>query len=759
VIFHVIHESASPFTGTLLLADLDDQITALNEAYDSASYDDYTFQIAAVLFHANTDLFDDVGPQAYDEDVEHLVIDAEHYVNVIIGDMPPGYYGWATWPNAAYVPDGQRNQILLDYTTLPDGPSGGGGSIDDGINLVHEMGHYLGFLEHVHDEADKCDDYDYPGVTNTPECDLDDTFGTCPEGPEPDEPYDSCVGGGADPIANYMHYTSDACRTEFTGTSTGQDARLDYWFEDKRLALDHSSDEITIPTGQTVTLDSTTVYLSSGYGIVVEGTLEAENTSFEARTGTWDGIEFASGSSGDFDTVFLDGAGITIYSSSPTLHEVDIDRSGSGTGIYVSGSGAQPDIQDCQIDALSGINFTLSASGNVGHTTIEASSALSASFYASPYVHAYPYHNGGSNEFIGSHSGNSAGYSATIYGGTSSYNGNNHYCGTLSWYDAYAYSSGSIQATGTYWPSNPPSVSGSVTYTYKGASSCSGISWKGGSDVAAAGGSESALSRALDDMLNASAERDMALFAQAESQLKSIRIQHTGLAVADAALVGLRQLERLRGGSGILGYFESLAAESGPDQATALGILVQEYQYYGDDSAARGAAATLAGLYDDWHGFYARLSLFEMDMADGKHQEASYRLAAIVPRDEFEIDQLAMAWARLTDESGIQPWTSPDARSERSADQSVGSPLESVEAHPNPFNPSTTFAFQLTNQADVEIRVIDLLGRQVASLANSRYATGRHTVEWDASGEASGSYFVIVRASGAMMVVPVVLLK
>ena len=43
---------------------------------------------------------------------------------------------------------------------------------------------------------------------------------------------DTCVGGGVDPIRNFMDYTDDACMFEF---STGQDGRMDSLFSTYRL--------------------------------------------------------------------------------------------------------------------------------------------------------------------------------------------------------------------------------------------------------------------------------------------------------------------------------------------------------------------------------------------------------------------------------------------------------------------------------------------------------------------------------------------
>jgi uncharacterized protein YdeI (BOF family) len=63
-----------------------------------------------------------------------------------------------------------------------------------------------------------------------------------------------------------------------------------------------------------------------------------------------------------------------------------------------------------------------------------------------------------------------------------------------------------------------------------------------------------------------------------------------------------------------------------------------------------------------------------------------------------------------------------------------------AQNYPNPFNPTTTIRFDLPESANVSIRVYNLLGQEVAVLANSMYQAGRHTIDFNASSLASGMY-------------------
>ena len=60
--------------------------------------------------------------------------------------------------------------------------------------------------------------------------------------------------------------------------------------------------------------------------------------------------------------------------------------------------------------------------------------------------------------------------------------------------------------------------------------------------------------------------------------------------------------------------------------------------------------------------------------------------------------------------------------------------------YPNPFNPETKIDFSLPIQGSVQLIVYDLLGRQIATLANAEFNAGKHTVRWNANNVATGIY-------------------
>jgi hypothetical protein len=60
--------------------------------------------------------------------------------------------------------------------------------------------------------------------------------------------------------------------------------------------------------------------------------------------------------------------------------------------------------------------------------------------------------------------------------------------------------------------------------------------------------------------------------------------------------------------------------------------------------------------------------------------------------------------------------------------------------YPNPFNPSTTIEFYLPRESKVTLKILNILGEEVATLLSASLLSGSHSVEWDASNFASGVY-------------------
>jgi hypothetical protein len=58
--------------------------------------------------------------------------------------------------------------------------------------------------------------------------------------------------------------------------------------------------------------------------------------------------------------------------------------------------------------------------------------------------------------------------------------------------------------------------------------------------------------------------------------------------------------------------------------------------------------------------------------------------------------------------------------------------------YPNPFNPSTRVRFSTEHSAHIRITVFDMLGREVATLADADFFPGVYSVSWYAAGDRAG---------------------
>jgi hypothetical protein len=81
------------------------------------------------------------------------------------------------------------------------------------------------------------------------------------------------------------------------------------------------------------------------------------------------------------------------------------------------------------------------------------------------------------------------------------------------------------------------------------------------------------------------------------------------------------------------------------------------------------------------------------------------------------------------------------------------------KAHPNPFNPTTAISFQLSADSYVSLRIYDVAGRLVATLADGWRGAGSHELTFEGSGLASGIYLVKLEVGGAQAVQKMVLMK
>ena len=80
-------------------------------------------------------------------------------------------------------------------------------------------------------------------------------------------------------------------------------------------------------------------------------------------------------------------------------------------------------------------------------------------------------------------------------------------------------------------------------------------------------------------------------------------------------------------------------------------------------------------------------------------------------------------------------------------------------AYPNPFNPTTNLTLDLNVDANVNIKVFNLMGQLVEVLVDEQMSAGSYPVLWNANSAPSGMYFVKTEAGSITNVQKIMLLK
>ena len=78
---------------------------------------------------------------------------------------------------------------------------------------------------------------------------------------------------------------------------------------------------------------------------------------------------------------------------------------------------------------------------------------------------------------------------------------------------------------------------------------------------------------------------------------------------------------------------------------------------------------------------------------------------------------------------------------------------------PNPFNPSTMISYQLPVNANVTLKVFDILGNEIATLVNEEKQAGDYEVEFNGKAFTSGVYFYRLNTGGFIQTKKMLLLK
>ena len=81
------------------------------------------------------------------------------------------------------------------------------------------------------------------------------------------------------------------------------------------------------------------------------------------------------------------------------------------------------------------------------------------------------------------------------------------------------------------------------------------------------------------------------------------------------------------------------------------------------------------------------------------------------------------------------------------------------DAYPNTFNPSTAIDIALDTDANVSVKVFNIMGQLVNVVSDGNLSSGTHSVVWDASQISSGVYFINTEIGSEVNIQKVMLVK
>jgi hypothetical protein len=210
VYFHDIRDDNG--NGGVTDSQIQAQMAILNDAYAGAtggSPTPFQFNLVETIQTNNSTWYNAAQGSAAEQSMKAaLRVGGPETLNIYAFNVGNGLLGWATFPTS-YASNPSYDGVVVLNESLPEGSAS---PYNEGDTATHEVGHWLGLYHTFQGGCRKTGDY------------VDDTASErspaygCPVG------RDTCRGGGADPIFNFMDYTDDSCMFEFT---PGQAARAD----------------------------------------------------------------------------------------------------------------------------------------------------------------------------------------------------------------------------------------------------------------------------------------------------------------------------------------------------------------------------------------------------------------------------------------------------------------------------------------------------------------------------------------------------
>ncbi len=127
----------------------------------------------------------------------------------------------------------------------------------------------------------------------------------------------------------------------------------------------------------------------------------------------------------------------------------------------------------------------------------------------------------------------------------------------------------------------------------------------------------------------------------------------------------------------------------------------------------------------------------------------------IMIRFRLYADSYVTGWGWAIDDLDIQETSTGIEEEEDFLPES----FSLAQNYPNPFNPSTNITFTVPETSRLTIKVYDITGRLVDTIADSKFDAGRYNIKWNAKNFASGVYFCSMKAGSFSQTKKMILLR
>lgn len=141
---------------------------------------------------------------------------------------------------------------------------------------------------------------------------------------------------------------------------------------------------------------------------------------------------------------------------------------------------------------------------------------------------------------------------------------------------------------------------------------------------------------------------------------------------------------------------------------------------------------------DEKFFMYQEGLIYALNLHDTKKAESTFQDYIAQYPDDYRVPFISHHLSRIA-ELGTDKQEKSYAANDYKNVIPVGCML--YNSYPNPFNPSTTIRFDLSEANNVSIKVYDIRGTLVTTLTEQHYEAGTHLVRFDGRSLSSGIYF------------------